>query len=40
MAKLYLGSPVQQEATVIFDTGSEMLTLTSELCGKSPGKDC
>jgi hypothetical protein len=32
---VYMGSPVSQPATVVFDTGSEYLTLTSALCDDS-----
>jgi hypothetical protein len=30
--KIYLGSPISQPANVIFDTGSEHLAVTSNLC--------
>jgi len=32
MGTIYMGSPVSQPARVVFDTGSEFLTLTSVLC--------
>jgi hypothetical protein len=32
MGTVYMGSPESQPATVVFDTGSEYLTLTSALC--------
>ncbi len=32
IGQLYLGSPVSQQAKVVFDTGSNWLTVTSDLC--------
>ena len=34
IGQIYLGSPVSQPAKVIFDTGSNWLTVTSDLCDK------
>lgn len=32
MGTVYMGSPASQPATVVFDTGSEYLVITSALC--------
>ena len=32
LGTIYLGSPVSQPATVVFDTGSEFLVITSSFC--------
>ena len=32
MGTVYMGSPMSQPASVVFDTGSEYLTITSALC--------
>jgi hypothetical protein len=32
MGTVYIGSPVSQPASVVFDTGSEYLAVTSSLC--------
>ena len=38
MGKIFIGSPDSQPATVVFDTGSEYLAVTSSLCDdKSSG---
>lgn len=34
LGNLYFGSPFSQKATVVFDTGSNWLTVTSDLCKK------
>ena len=36
--KIYLGSPVSQPVNVIFDTGSEHLAVTSNLCDDKTAK--
>ena len=32
LAQMHFGSPVSQTATVVFDTGSNWLTVSSNLC--------
>ena len=34
LGKIYFGSPKSQDATVVFDTGSNWLTVTSDKCKK------
>ena len=34
LGNLYFGSPFGQKATVVFDTGSNWLTVTSDICKK------
>ena len=34
IGQIYLGSPFSQQAKVVFDTGSNWLTVTSDLCEK------
>jgi hypothetical protein len=33
--KVYIGGPQSQPATLVFDTGSEYLTVTSSLCAEN-----
>ena len=33
--KIYLGGPKSQPATLVFDTGSEYVTVTSSLCAEN-----
>ena len=32
IGEIYFGSPISQPARVVFDTGSNWLTVTSDLC--------
>ena len=32
LGKMYFGAPISQEAIIVFDTGSNWLTVTSDLC--------
>ena len=33
LSEIYFGTPISQPATVVFDTGSNWVTVTSDLCG-------
>lgn len=39
VGSLYVGAPYSQQVRVIFDTGSEHLTLTSALCNNVTADD-
>jgi hypothetical protein len=39
MGTLYVGTPDSQPVTVVFDTGSEYLAITSSLCDDNASGD-
>ena len=36
LSEIYFGTPISQAATVVFDTGSNWVTVTSDLCSNCP----